>query len=125
MQIFSLFFEWYFTDLPKKIYQIWLNYLWFFKNYFSIEELLRSFFAPWKRIYFEKTTKGINLEEWFGNLTFNIFSRVIGMILRLFGIIIGILTELLTIIGGVLFLLLWLVFPFALIFCLVKGIQMI
>ncbi|HRR39270.1 MAG TPA: hypothetical protein P5570_00720 [Candidatus Paceibacterota bacterium] len=123
MQNISLFFHWYFIEIPKKIYRIWSNYLWFFKNYFSITELIKSFFSPWKRIYFEKKTKGIDLEEWFGNFIFNTFSRIIGIILRSFAIVIGIISELFAFVAGIVCFVLWLIFPFLLIFCLAQGIN--
>jgi hypothetical protein len=123
MQTFLLFFDWYFTDLPKKIYQIWANFLWYFKNYFSLSLLLKTFFYPWKMLYLSRG-RGFDIEEWFGNLIVNTFSRMIGMVIRFFTIIFGIVVEILTVIAGLIFFIGWLIFPFLLIFCLVKGIQL-
>lgn len=120
----TLFFSWYFNEVPKKIYQIWVNFLWFFQDFFSLSTLLKTFFAPWKQIYYV-SSGGFNISNWFGNTIFNTFSRLIGMILRLIVILFGTAIEILVLIGGIVFFLLWLIFPFALIFCLIKGIILI
>ena len=120
-----LFLKWYWVDLPQRIYKIWLNYLWFFKNYFAITELLKSLVSPWRGVYFEKKSVGIEIGELFGNFVFNIFSRSIGAIIRLAFILIGIAVEFFVVIFGILGFAIWVIFPFVLIFCLVKGIQLI
>ncbi|HOK35082.1 MAG TPA: hypothetical protein PLL80_00845 [Candidatus Pacearchaeota archaeon] len=121
----TTFFSWYFTEIPKKIYRIWTNYLWFFQRFLSMPLLLRTFFAPWKRSYFVSSSKGINLGEWFGNFIFNTFSRFIGMFLRLIVLLIGTLIEIIVGIGGIVSFVLWIAFPFLLIFSFIKGIMVI
>jgi len=116
-----LFFEWYLIDLPKKIYKIWSNYLWFFKNFFSIPDLLKTFFDPWKRYSFS-SKGGFNIEEWFGNLVFNIFSRFMGALMRIVMIIFGTLAEIIVVILGILSFAGWIVFPIFLIFCLIWSL---
>ena len=88
-------------------------------------ELLKSLVSPWKGVYFEKKSVGIEIGELFGNFVFNIFSRAIGAIIRLAFILIGIVVELLVVVFGILGFVIWAVFPFVLIFCLVEGIQLI
>jgi len=120
----GLFLTWYFRDLPKKICHIWGNYLWFVRNYFSLSLLLKTFFSPWKRYYF--TSKGrFDIGRWFGNFIFNSFSRIVGMILRGFVIITGVIGEIFVIFLGVSFFVAWLIFPFLLLYCLIKGITLI
>lgn len=88
-------------------------------------ELLKSLVSPWKGVYFEKKSVGIEIGELFGNFVFNIFSRAIGAIIRLAFILIGIAVEILVIVFGILWFAVWAIFPFALIFSLIKGIQLI
>lgn len=125
MPIITLFFKWYFVDLPQKIYQIWVNYLWFFRNYFALSELLKSLFAPWKGVHFRKRTIGFEIGEAFGNFVFNIFSRMIGFIIRTFFLLIGGVAEIFTACCGVVMFIFWITFPFFLGFCLVQGIQLV
>ena len=88
-------------------------------------ELLKSLVSPWKGVYFEKKSVGIEIGELFGNFVFNIFSRAIGAIIRLAFILIGIVIEFFVIIFGILGFAVWAIFPFVLIFCLIKGAQLI
>lgn len=124
MNTFALFFDWYFVELPQKIYRIWLNFLWFFKNYFSLGELLKTFFAPWKGYYFV-SGRGLDIGLFLGNFIFNTFSRLIGMVLRFFVILLGVIVEIFVGIFGILFFSCWLFFPFLLLLFLFKGLKII
>ncbi|MDD3735087.1 MAG: hypothetical protein PHO31_01255 [Candidatus Pacebacteria bacterium] len=121
MNIFSLFLEWYFVDLPSKIIDIWENFLWFFWRFFSIKDLTIHFFSPWRRQYFTYSG-GFNIGEWFGNLVFNLFSRFMGMILRTILIVIGIVVEIIVVILGLLVFVFWIFFPFLIILSLLIAI---
>lgn len=125
MNNLALFFDWYFIELPQKIYQIWLNFLWFFNNYFSLSGLLRTFFYPWKGYYFSYRGGGFDPAKLLGNFIFNMFSRFMGMILRFFIIVLGIIAEIFVVIFGVLFFFGWLIFPVLLIFCFLKSLRII
>jgi len=117
------FLSWYFRELPQKIYKIWINYLWFFKNYFMLDALLKTFFSPWKGLYFKKTTPGLEIGEIVANFIFNNFSRLIGAFLRLIFILIGSLFEAVTFIFGILAFLIWFAFLPAIISGFVFGIK--
>lgn len=123
--MFTLFFSWYFIELPKKIYKIWVNYLWFFKRYFYLPELARTFLSPWKGLYFRRTALGLSIGEIVANFIFNNFSRGIGAFLRLIFLVIGGIFEILVAIFGILWFVLWACFPFALVFSLIMGIQLL
>ena len=112
-------------DIPKKIYQIWINYFWFFKNFFSIDLLTKTFFYPWKLVTAPKKGVGFDIEEWFGNIIFNIFSRFMGMIIKFVTIIIGIAVEIVVFILGIIIFVLWLIFLPFLLFCLGAGLGII
>lgn len=120
METLSLFFSWYYKDLPKKAYQVWRNFLWFILYYFSIKELLLSFFSPWRR-YSMPYSKGFDIKQWWESFTFNVFSRFMGMMLRTFLILFGLLIEILVFVIGVLFFVIWPVFPFLLIGAFALG----
>jgi len=72
------------------LYQNTRNYFAMFGNlckflpyYFSVTFLLKTLFAPWKRVYVTKTKPGFSFDEWARVLSFNIISSCIGCILRL------------------------------------------
>ena len=125
MNNLALFLDWYFIELPKKISRIWLNFLWFINNYFSLIDLLKTFFFPWKGYYYSYREGGFDPARWMGNLIFNTFSRFIGMILRLLVIILGIIAEIFIVILGILFFFSWAIFPVLLILSFLKGFKII
>jgi hypothetical protein len=124
MATILLFISWYYQDLPKKAFDFWKNFLWFWGYYFSLKDLLLSLFSPWKRVLL-KYKKGSGISEWFSVLVINLFSRFIGMIFRLVLILVGLLFELLTFLFAILFFLLWPLFPFILIGLFAFGISLL
>jgi len=42
-------FLWHFWDMPKFLFSIWNNYIMFASNFFSLQQLFGTFFAPWIR----------------------------------------------------------------------------
>lgn len=121
----GLFFSWYFVDIPKGIKKIWFNYLWFFEKYFAIKELARDYIAPWKGLYFERETIGLDLGEMFYVWFSNMFSRFMGMLIRTVALVIGGVVVILVFLGGIIAYVTWAVFLFALVFALFKSVQVL
>lgn len=55
----------------------------FLPYYFSVTRLLKTLFSPWKRVRMGKTRPGFSFNEFFGRVTFNLISAVIGLVMRL------------------------------------------
>lgn len=88
-------------------------------NAFSVGTLLRTLFAPWRRII-SAPGKGIS-----GHLYAaldNLVSRVIGFIVRLFVLIAAILMLATVLIISVIELVIWPLLPVALVICLIEGL---
>lgn len=124
MPTILIFLNWYYKDVPQKAFEIWKNYFWFWSYYFSLKDTLRTFFSPWKK-YSEPYGRGLDVGRWVSTLVFNIFSRLMGMILRIFIILFTLLFEVLTLVIGVVFFVLWPAFPLFLISVLALGINLI
>ncbi len=114
-------FVWHFYEMPKFLFSVWGNYLWFAFDFFSVPLLVKTFFSPWRR-YSWKYPKGFYPGEFFGTLISNVFSRIIGAIARFFLIIIGILFEILVLVVGFISILFWILMPFIMIFLLFFSI---
>ena len=108
--VFPGYFLWHYSAAFKSIWRIWMNFLWFVNNLFSITLLLRTLFAPWRRIQ-EEGEVGFNPERWAEKLIANTMSRFIGACIRLPVIILGASGLLATIIGGVCFYVIWVLAP--------------
>lgn len=104
------YIEWHFRDQPKAILRIWKNYLLFNLDYWSVFLMLKTFFSPWRK-YKYAYAKGFDIKKHFEVFTFNIFSRIMGAIMRTFLIIIGILSEIFIFFAGIIALLIWLFLP--------------
>ena len=79
---------WHYTHAFLEIFHVWTNFFWFIVNFFSIPQLLRSLFSPWKRIT-EERKRSFDFEDIAGVVIIGLFSRLIGFILRSVIIIIG------------------------------------
>lgn len=78
---------------------------------FSLPILIRSLFAPWKRMAVEDNLPGFNLTRSLENLTFNLISRSIGLVVRTILIFTCLICVVIGTLGGLLYLMLWLLLP--------------
>jgi hypothetical protein len=120
----ALFIDWYFFNFPKEIFEGVKNFLKFGFHYFSIPFLFKTFFAHWRKYYWEYP-KGFNLANFFEALVSNLISRLIGATARSFLILLGLIYEIFILIFGFLFFLLWLTLPIILILIFVYGIKLL
>jgi ATP-dependent Clp protease ATP-binding subunit ClpA len=71
----------------------WINVLRFIWYFFSITELIKTLFAPWHRDV-SAFPRGFDAGKYFEIIIWNIFSRLMGAIVRLFTIALGLVAEL-------------------------------
>ncbi|HRN70485.1 MAG TPA: hypothetical protein PLS49_04845 [Candidatus Woesebacteria bacterium] len=69
----------YFGNLIEALSNLFI----FFPYFFSVKTLTKTLFAPWKNLKAKKTTRGFSFGDFFGRLSFNIVSRMIGCIMRI------------------------------------------
>jgi len=112
--VVSMWAVWHFNEMPRFLLGVWKNYILFALNYFSLPILLKSLFAPWRR-YRWSYPKGFNIGEFFGTLISNIFSRIIGAIMRIVLILVGFLLQIFVVLLGAIILLFWILLPFLII----------
>lgn len=112
--IFTEWFFWHFYEMPKFLLGVWKNYILFALNYFSLPLLLKSFFSPWKK-YRWNYPNIVNFGEFVGTFISNVFSRLLGALMRAVLIIVGIVFQVFVIFVGLIIFLLWLLVPFIMI----------
>jgi len=112
--IFAVWLYWQFYEMPKFLLQVWNNYFMFATNYFSLPILLKSLFSPWRR-YNWSYPKGFDLVEFFNTFISNIFSRILGALMRVVLIIAGFLFQIFVVIIGAIIFLAWMLIPFIII----------
>lgn len=119
--IFIHYIIWHYSKALRDIVRIWRNFLIGWWNFFSIGLLAKTLIVPWKRTVTLKASPGFDLKEFLGRASWNLFARLIGLIIRTFFISIGLLIELGTMILGILFLIFWVTLPFWLLYFIVLG----
>ena len=104
------YFHWHYFKQSGTILLGWKNLLRFNLEFFSIPVLLRTFFWPWRK-YEDSFAKGFDLMQVLEVITFNMMSRVIGILLRSILIVMGISLEIIIFFGGLIILTIWLTVP--------------
>ncbi len=112
--IFVLWFSWHFFEAPKFILGVWKNFIGFSVEIFSTPLLLKTFFSPWRR-YNWSYPRGLDFGKIFETLTSNIFSRILGAIMRTGLLIGGIAFQITVLLGGLVLFIGWLILP---LFCI-------
>lgn len=120
MVIVGLFSWWYGTGWLERIAAVRTRLAGVY-DYFSIDLLVRTLFAPFRQISAGSVRGpiGLQLRAWFDRL----ISRTIGMIVRTIVIIIGIITLLIASALGLLVILLWPLIPVLPAICVVLAMM--
>lgn len=103
---------WFYSTGFKRYYDKWVYCLGWINHYFSTFLLLRTLFAPWKRLIIVEKEPGFNFTRFFQNLTFNAISRSMGAIVRLSLFLISLLSLSITLVVGAIGFVFWTIFPF-------------
>lgn len=109
VHVIGYYILWHYTKAWKDFLRVMENYLWFVGNYFSINLLLGTLFAPWRRLH-ESGGKGTK-ESFLGAFLINTLMRFVGFGARLFIIISGAFSLLLIIALGFVAAIAWLLLP--------------
>jgi hypothetical protein len=121
MKYFKLipyYFAWHYSRGIKSLLEIWVNYLWFVWNFFSVRLLIKTLFKPYRKI--NEYTKLIDIENESKIVTF--IMSLVGFVLRSVVIVVGISAALLILIFGLSLFILWFLLPFILLIILITGV---
>jgi hypothetical protein len=118
------YFLWHYTRAFYEIWHVWRNLLWFTIHFFSLPQLITSWFSPFKRLT-ETRGKPFDLEDLAGFIIINTISRLIGAFIRTFFILLGILSFIGILVGGVLTYFFWVVAPVGIISLILTGIGLL
>lgn len=109
--IIQNYFVWHYGRAWSEFWGIWTTYLWFVTHIFSIPQLLRSLFAPFKRIT-QSRGQTFSGEDLAAYVIINLLSRLIGAMARTAIILTGLVVWLVTFVAGVLIYACWAFLPF-------------
>lgn len=102
--------SWHFFEAPKFLFSVWETYILFGLNYFSVPLLLKTLFSPWRR-YKWRYPKSFDVAGYFSTLISNVFSRFIGIIVRILLIVFGVIAQVFIVILGAIVILFWIFLP--------------
>lgn len=121
VSILPSYITWHYGEALRDGLRVWTNLLWFLSNFFSLSLLIRTFFAPWKRI--QESRGRLSIENIAEAVVTNTIMRFVGALMRFVVICIGCLAVLATFWLGVVFLVVWLLMPLLCIGSLFYGVS--
>ncbi|MCA9363291.1 hypothetical protein KC851_03145 [Candidatus Kaiserbacteria bacterium] len=124
LSVMQNYLLWHYSRAWGEIFHVWFNFLWFTIHFFSIPQLARSWFAPWKRITEDRGDRW-SFEDLAGYVIIGLLSRLVGFIIRTLVILIGLIALTLVIVGGAGFFVIWLTLPLSIIVLLVLGLVLL
>ena len=112
------FFSWWYGKGWVQVLESFKPRLVAVMNLFSVQQLLKTMFAPWRRII---SYPGASLGDKFRAWGDNLFSRTIGFFVRLFVLFSALLISMLIMVITAIELVVWPALPPAIFGCLVVG----
>ena len=125
MQIVTLardYLLWHYSAAYGDIVGITRNFLWFVVHAFSVTDMLRSLFAPFRRLKEEPVRFLKSPNDFLANLTVNAIMRIAGLFIRTAFILIALFLSVALIFFCVLLILLWTILPALVAYLFVSGI---
>jgi len=122
--ILTSWLYWHFVEAPKEILKGWKNFLLFNLNYFSVPLLLKTLFSPWRR-YSWSYGRGFNISRYLEVALSNVFSRSVGLVMRIVLVCIGLVVEVFIVVAGLIIFLGWVLLPAFLIVGLILGVRIL
>lgn len=118
------YLKWHYGKAISSLSKIWLNFLEFISNFFSIKLLFKNFFDPWKKMT-DTYPKNFNLKDYLYAFLTNMIVRIVGMIMRAILILVGLTSCLITIIAYPLVIIGWIFLPAIVIILIGTGLVLI
>ena len=119
------YLSWHYSVALASFSVIYRDIIFFVADYFSLPILLKSFFAPWRRLAEPYPENKFNLSEIAAVVVVNSLMRLVGVIMRSIIIIVGLIVLVATIIFYPIILLLWLALPVIVLLFLLVGSKLL
>jgi len=119
------YLAWHYSRALVEFSHIYRDILNFVFNFFSVGILLRSYFAPWRRMGEDYPEDKFDFASIGSTLVVNTIMRLVGIFMRTIIIIFGLLTICLVLIFYPILLLIWLLLPLLIVFLFLLGIGLV
>ncbi|HZL08325.1 MAG TPA: hypothetical protein VFC50_03975 [Candidatus Dormibacteraeota bacterium] len=115
----SSFFSWWYGSGWRHVINSFRPRLHQVADAFSARQLLRTLFAPWRRII---TYPGASIAERFHAWGDNVFSRLVGFVVRFFVLVAALIVLVIVASFTILEIVAWPLLPLAIPGCLIAGL---
>lgn len=115
------YIRWHYTRALSDLFQNCKHFLVFTFSFFSIEQLLKTLFSPWRRLG-QTYSGGFDIEDFFGSVIVNTLMRLLGFFIRLIVIVVGLTSTLIVGVCELLVISVWVLMPAILPFLCVISI---
>ena len=119
-----IYLKWHFFDAAGELFRALRNILWFNYNYFSIGLLIRTYFAPWRKVTWDYG-RGFEIGRFLFIFFSNVISRILGAIMRSFLIITGSIIQTVLFIAAILIFFVWIFLPLLIVISFIYGIYLL
>jgi hypothetical protein len=118
------YFAWHYGRAFWDMFHIWVNFLWFVFNFFSVSALIETFFDPWKRMG-ESYPKGLDIAGTVSTFVVNTLMRVVGIMVRLIVLCIGLAFAAVIFAAGIIIGILWALMPIVFVALVILSLHLI
>lgn len=121
LMIFPYYLYWHYARGSRALIKILENIVLFEFHYFSVVELIKNLFAPYKRLK-ENHGNILNIEAFLSSIVVNIIMRIIGLCIRLVLLTIALIVMLVTVLLIPVLMFMWLILPIVITLLLVMSL---
>jgi len=115
------YLKWHYGRGLKELFGVFGNFLWFVSNFFSFKLLLKTLFAPWKRLG-ESYGSIFDFENFASSFVINLLMRLVGFITKTIVIIVGAVAYVFTCLLLFLAIIFWILAPVFLVACVALSV---
>lgn len=110
---FLAYVRWHYGEGLRELFGVAGNFLWFVTHFFSFKLLLKTLFAPWKRLG-ETYSGGFDFGAFASTFIVNSLMRVVGFVTKTFVLLLGLVSYVLVLVFSLFIFVIWILAPFIL-----------
>ena len=120
----SSYLAWHYSIGLVDCLRLLANFLWFIYHFFSVPEVVRTLFSPWRRLG-ESYRVGFHPERVLEAFIVNTLMRLVGFVIRLVWLMVALVAIIITFLLGLLVMLVFLTAPAVIIASFVIGFYLL
>jgi hypothetical protein len=118
---FLAYLKWHYGRGLREFFGVSGNFLWFVSNFFSFKLLLKTLFAPWKRLG-EHYEGGLDLSAFASALIVNGLMRVVGFCTKTLVLLVGLVSYIVVLVFSFFIFIIWVLAPLILLGSLILSV---